>query len=202
MSFAENMRYLRRRNNLSQNQIADLLGYKSFTTIQKWEDGSAVPPYKTLQKLADIFGVDVDQFMNDDIVYEDNSTIPILGVVRGGEPIFAENNYIGSEHVFPDDARHPDCFYLQVVGDSMKNARILPDDLVYVHKQNYLDNGDIGVFLLDNSEATIKRILYRNGNIVLQPENDDYSPIVLSAQDVLTRNFQIVGKVLHNRIKF
>ena len=140
--------------------------------------------------------------MSDDITLSDHSEVPILGIVRGGEPIFAENNFIGLEHVFPDDARHSDCFYLQVVGDSMKNARILPDDLVYVHKQNYLDNGEIGVFLLDNSEATIKRIQYRDGNIILQPENDDYSPIVLTAQDVLNRNFQIIGKVLHNRIRF
>ena len=202
MSFAKNLRYLRRSLNLSQNELADKLGYKSFTTIQKWEDGSAVPPYKTLEKIADVFNVDVNSIMNDDVSVSDHSEVPILGIVRGGEPIFAENNYIGLEHVYPDDARHSDCFYLQVVGDSMKNARILPDDLVYVHKQNYLDNGEIGVFLLDNSEATIKRIQYRDGNIILQPENEDYSPIVLTAQDVLNRNFQIIGKVLHNRIRF
>ncbi|MBQ1827520.1 MAG: helix-turn-helix domain-containing protein [Erysipelotrichaceae bacterium] len=202
MSFAKNLRHLRRNFNLSQNDLANRLGYKSFTTIQKWEDGSAVPPYKTLEKIAEIFSVDVNSIMSDDITLSDHSEVPILGIVRGGEPIFAENNYIGLEHVFPDDARHSDCFYLQVVGDSMKNARILPDDLVYVHKQNYLDNGEIGVFLLDNSEATIKRIQYRDGNIILQPENDDYSPIVLTAQDVLNRNFQIIGKVLHNRIRF
>lgn len=202
MSFAENIRYLRYKNHLSQNELADMLGYKSFTTIQKWEDGTTTPPYKTIVKLSCILKYDVEKLMSATLNDEESGEVPVLGIVRGGEPIYADSNYIGMEHVYPDDARHSDCFYLEVVGDSMKNARILPGDLIYVHRQDYLDNGDIGVFVLDNNEATVKRIYYRNGNVVLQPENDEYEPIVLTAADILSRNFKILGKVLHNRIKF
>ena len=43
MNFKANIRYLRKINGISQQQIAQYLGYKSFTTIQKWEDGSSIP---------------------------------------------------------------------------------------------------------------------------------------------------------------
>ncbi len=201
MNFAKNMRYLRRENHLSQNEIAEQLGYKSFTTIQKWEDGTATPSYKVISKIADIFNVDVDDMMNTDLSLQSASEIPVLGIVRGGAPLLADQQYLGYEHVYPDDARHRDCFYLEVVGDSMKDARILPGDLLYVHQQSTLDDGDIGVVLIDN-EATGKTIHFKNNTMILQPANDDYQPIVLTQEDIEEKNVQIIGKVLHNRIKF
>ncbi len=201
MEFARNLRYLRRLNHISQNELADQMGYKSFTTIQKWEDGSAVPPYKTIVRLAEYFQVEVEDFMHNDLSAGIRSEVPILGIVRGGEPLDAQQQYIGFEHVYPDDARHPDCFYLQVVGDSMKDARILPGDLLYVHRQDYLDNGDIGVVLLDNQDATVKQVFFRDDCMILQPANEAYSPIVLTQDDVQSRGVRIIGKVLHNRIK-
>ena len=200
MYFPANLRYLRRLNHTSQNEIADYLGYKSFTTIQKWEDGSAVPYYRTITKLAEFFNVDVDRLMNSDLT-ADGAEIPVLGFVRGGAPLLADQQYLGTEHVYPDDARHADCFYLEVVGDSMKDARILPGDLVYVHRQSYLDNGDIGVVLLDDQDATIKQVFYKGGNMILQPANAAYEPIILDEQAMKERNVSIIGKVLHNRIK-
>ena len=202
MYFAENLRYLRRLNHTSQNELSDFLGYKSFTTVQKWEDGTAVPAYKTIQRIASFFNVEVESFMNEDLSHIVNSEIPVLGIVRGGAPIEAEQEYLGFEHVYPDDAKHSDCFYLQVTGDSMKDERILPGDLLYIHRQNYLENGDIGVVLLDNHEATVKKVFFKNDEMILQPANDEYQPIILSKQDVIDRNVQIIGKVLHNRIKF
>ncbi len=201
MNFAKNMRYLRKENHLSQNEIAEKLGYKSFTTIQKWEDGTATPSYKVISKIADIFNVDVEDMMNTDLSLQPAGEIPVLGIVRGGAPLLADQQYLGYEHVYPDDARHRDCFYLEVVGDSMKDARILPGDLLYVHQQSTLDDGDIGVVLIDN-EATVKTVHFKNNTMILQPANDDYQPIVLTDKDIEEKNVQIIGKVLHNRIKF
>ena len=59
MEFKENLRYLRHTNKMSQDELADKLGYKSFTTVQKWEDGTAFPRVSTLNKIADIFNIDV-----------------------------------------------------------------------------------------------------------------------------------------------
>ncbi len=201
MNFAKNFRFLRKKNHYSQDFIADQFGYKSFTTIQKWEDGTTVPPYSVITKLANFFNIPVEDLMNTDLSNMPNSEIPVLGLVRGGLPITAEQQYIGFEHVVPDDARHPDCFYLEVVGDSMKDARILPGDYLYVQRTNHLENGDIGVVLIDN-EATVKRIKYQGSQMILQPENDAYEPIILTAKQQQEKNVEIIGKVLHNRIKF
>lgn len=70
MVLGKNIRYLRKQKDMSQDKLAELLGYKSFTTIQKWESGVAEPPFKTLVKIADLFQVDVDTLANDDLSIE------------------------------------------------------------------------------------------------------------------------------------
>ena len=69
MTLAKNIRYLRRKRNWSQEDLAEKLGKKSYTTIQKWESGVADPPFKTLQELARVFGVDIDSLARADLEY-------------------------------------------------------------------------------------------------------------------------------------
>lgn len=67
MTLAKNIRYLRKKRNWSQEDLADKLGKKSYTTIQKWESGVGDPTFKTLQDLARVFGVDIDSLANSDL---------------------------------------------------------------------------------------------------------------------------------------
>ena len=67
MCLAKNIRYLRRKREMSQDALADLLGYKSYTTIQKWEMGVSEPPIKQLRRMADLFGVDINDMATIDI---------------------------------------------------------------------------------------------------------------------------------------
>ena len=97
--------------------------------------------------------------------------IPVVGVVTAGLPILAVENQEGS---MPWD--DPGCFALRVRGDSMINAGILEGDKVIVRPQQSADNGQIVVARIDD-EATVKRLLRRNGQVWLMPENDNYSPI-------------------------
>lgn len=60
MCLGENIRFLRTKKGYSQDDIANKLGYKSFTTIQKWESGVSEPPLKALKKLSEIFNVDMN----------------------------------------------------------------------------------------------------------------------------------------------
>ncbi len=64
MYLGENIRYLRIKKGYSQDFIAEKLGYKSFTTIQKWESGVSEPPVKKLKELSDLLGVDMDDMNN------------------------------------------------------------------------------------------------------------------------------------------
>lgn len=72
MGLGDNIRYLRNKYGYSQDFIANKLGYKSFTTIQKWESGVSEPPIKKLQELSELFNVDMDDMINKDILFFDN----------------------------------------------------------------------------------------------------------------------------------
>ena len=97
--------------------------------------------------------------------------IPVIGVVTAGLPILAVENQEGT---IPGS--EAGCFALRVRGDSMINAGILEGDKVIVRPQSSADNGQIVVARIED-EATVKRLLRRNGQVWLMPENDNYSPI-------------------------
>ena len=97
--------------------------------------------------------------------------IPVIGVVTAGLPILAVENQEGT---LPWS--EPGCFALRVRGDSMINAGILEGDKVIVRPQSSADSGQIVVARIED-EATVKRLLRRNGQVWLMPENDNYSPI-------------------------
>ena len=65
--FAKNIRFLRRRAEMSQDKLAELLGYKSFTTVQKWESGVSEPSMAVAQKIANLFHVDLDDLIKVDL---------------------------------------------------------------------------------------------------------------------------------------
>jgi len=98
--------------------------------------------------------------------------IPVVGVVTAGAPILAVENICG---YLPWDGGEG-CFALEVRGDSMINAGILPGDMVVVRPQSAADHGDIVVALLED-EATVKRLYRKDGKVRFMPENPAYDPI-------------------------
>lgn len=67
MCLSKNIRFLRLKKNYSQEYVAEKLGYKSYTTIQKWESGVSEPSVAKLRMLADIFGVDMNDLTTKDL---------------------------------------------------------------------------------------------------------------------------------------
>lgn len=65
--FGSNVRYLRKIRNMGQEELANILGYKSFTTIQKWESGDSEPTLSMYQKVAEIFNVDAGKLATVDL---------------------------------------------------------------------------------------------------------------------------------------
>ena len=97
--------------------------------------------------------------------------IPVIGVVTAGMPILAVENQEGTM-----PWHESGCFALRVRGDSMINAGILDGDKVVVRPQQSADNGQIVVARIED-EATVKRLLRKNGEVWLMPENENYPPI-------------------------
>ena len=101
--------------------------------------------------------------------------VPVLGNVAAGSPILAEENV--EEYLkFDTGGTTGEHFALRVRGESMLYAGILPGDLVVVHRQENLSNGDIVVALFED-EATVKTLKRKDGHVWLMPENPEYQPI-------------------------
>jgi len=197
MDFKSKIKTYRKDRGLSQQDLADHFGYKSFTTIQKWEDGSSTPPAKTIKLLAEFFGVSLEDLLTE----SEKIAIPILGTVRGGSLRLAQDEWLGQELVPVEESLGGEYFYLEVIGDSMMNARIFPGDLVYVKRQSVVNSGTIAVVLVGD-EATLKRVYYKDNGIVLHPENPKYEDMVFSEEDIEQKNIQVIGEVIHSKIRF
>lgn len=76
MTLAQNIRYLRKKMGLSQEDLAQKFGYKSYTTIQKWESGVSEPPFKQLKALAELFDIDMNTLVNQDLQNDSNQDKP------------------------------------------------------------------------------------------------------------------------------
>ena len=117
-------------------------------------------------------------------------SIPLIGTVTAGQPIFAYENY-EDYYTFPvGEFRGEDLFMLRVQGTSMIDAGIMNGDKIIVHRQNTAENGEIVVALVDDS-STVKRFYRRDGKIVLHPENETLSDMIYEDGQV-----SILGKVV------
>ena len=118
--------------------------------------------------------------------------VPLVGRVRAGSPLLAEENIESTIALDPTIARWNNVFLLRVVGDSMTDAHIADGDLALVKPQPTIENGEIAVVLIQE-EATIKRFYKDNGTVRLEPANATMSPIIIQSGDA---EVSIVGKVV------
>lgn len=119
-------------------------------------------------------------------------TVPWVGRVAAGMPLWAEQNIEGNFYIDKSFAPGEHIFALRVAGDSMKNAGILDGDFVLVRRQQAAQKGDIVVAQIDN-EATVKRFYPEKKHIRLEPENPDFGPIIV---EKTAPGFMIAGKVI------
>lgn len=207
MTLSKNIRFLRKQRGWGQDDLATRLGYKSYTTIQKWESGVSDPPLKIVHALADLFQIDIHDLTNRNLELSGSKTssipdvpnitpvpemrkIPLLGTIACGEPILATDNideYINIPKEIPGD------FALTCKGDSMINARIFDGDIVYIRQQDTVENGEIAAVLIDN-EATLKRVRLFDDHISLEPENPMYKPLVYWGEEM--NLVRILGKAV------
>lgn len=117
-------------------------------------------------------------------------SIPLIGTVTAGQPIFAYENY-EDYYTFPiGEFKGEDLFMLRVEGTSMIDAGIMNGDKIIVRRQQTAENGEIVVALVSDS-ATVKRFYRRDGHIVLHPENEALSDMIFEPNEV-----SILGKVV------
>ncbi len=207
-SFGQRLRRLREERDITQIDLAKALSLAN-STISQYEANRRTPDPEILRRVADYFGVSVDYLLcrtdNPHNTYlprgawpvEKTTPLPILGIIRAGEPIYAEQHIEG---YFPFPTELLPCpegkyFLLRVRGDSMIDAGIKEDNLVLVKEQGWLDeNGDIMVVIINREDATVKRVYKQDRGLYLQPENKNYQPIFIPQQEM--EEVRLVGKVI------
>jgi repressor LexA len=120
-----------------------------------------------------------------------NVAIPVMGRIAAGTPISALQTRSHSIALPPDLLSNGEHYALEVRGDSMIEAGILDGDTVIIKKQDTADSGDIVVALIDDEEATLKRLRKRGASVALEAANPAYETRIFGPDRV-----QIQGKLI------
>ncbi|MCQ2485121.1 MAG: XRE family transcriptional regulator [Clostridia bacterium] len=190
---------LRLKRGITQSELAELCSVHQ-TAVSQWEKGRTLPDKQTLVRLSDIFNVSVDLLMGKNETSKKN-LIPVLGYVRAGMPIEAYEDVIEYVEIPDAMATTGDYFGLKVTGDSM-TPKICPDDIVIIHKQDYIESGEIGVVLVNDLDATVKKVIKKGTSLTLVPFNSAYEPMIFTPEEIVTLPVRIIGKVVELRRSF
>jgi repressor LexA len=125
-----------------------------------------------------------------------NTTIPLVGKIAAGTPIEALSNRGEEVSVPPDMLGSGEHYALLVTGDSMINAGILDGDTVIIRRAESATNGDIVVALVDDAEATLKRIRRKGETVALEAANPAYETRIYGPDRVKVQG-KLVGLLRH-----
>ena len=129
--------------------------------------------------------------------YLENCQVQLVGIIAAGVPIEAIENTNTMITIPPSmiDGKG-EVFCLEVQGNSMIDAHICDEDIVVVKKQDYAENGQIVVALLDDGSATLKTYKkLKNGQVMLIPANKDFVPITLDSVKVQGKVIGIIREM-------
>lgn len=193
---------------LSQDELGKRLGYKSRSSINKIELDQRNLTQSKIKAIADALETTLAYIMGwnepdqkldeENLKFFDNlfpietKKFPLLGNIACGKPIFADEQF---EAYVEGGANIKADFCLRAKGDSMIGARIYDGDIVFIHKQEMVDDGEIAAVLIDD-EATLKRVYYdqENGVIQLFAENPQYKTMRFSGEEL--DHIRILGKAV------
>lgn len=117
--------------------------------------------------------------------------VPVMGRIAAGTPIAAIQSRSHTIHVPPEILASGEHFALEVRGDSMIEAGILEGDLALIRKSDTAETGDIVVALVDDEEATLKRLRKKGASVALEAANPAYETRIFGPDRV-----QIQGKLV------
>ena len=196
MSFSELLKQCRKKQGISQAELASKLGVTQ-QAVGKWESGKSSPDPSTVARIAELLNTTADYLLG---LYRpvsnvsapeerffgsySESLIPVIGTVKAGYGALAFEEDYGQEYARVKDPSN--YFYLVVRGDSMEPR---------------IQDGDLGVLIYgDEGEGTLKRYIQRGNCVVLQPFNPAYHEMVIRGEDL--NHLHIAGRVVETKAKW
>ena len=210
-TFKKNLRNALYARVMTQKDFAKAVGV-SAPTVNEWLKGKKIPRMDKIDAICSVLMVSRSDLMDaheppappaeSEKPHKKGVLIPVLGVVRAGVPIHAEEDIIDYEEIPQEMARGGEYFGLRVTGSSMEPT-LRDGDVIIVRKQPDVDNGDIAIVLVDGEDATVKEIRETPEGITLIGHNVAvYQPHFYSNKEVETLPVRIIGRVVELRRKF
>ena len=204
--FGDKLKKIRIERNLSQQQLADILG-TSKQVVSRYETNQRTPKITIAQEYADKLNIPLNYLIDENTPLNQSPVIesiitkvlpsnmvnlPIIGKISCGAGVLVYDDIEGYEPTPVDWLNGGgDYFYTRAKGDSMINARIQDGDLVLIKKQSDVDDGEIAAILIDE-DIFLKRVYKRNDSVILQSENPKYPPMIA---DPKNQSCIIIGKL-------
>lgn len=196
----ENIKKRREELGMTKVRLAELVGYER-SMITKIEQGKVDLAQSKIAAIAKALQTTTIKLLGDDIIPDisniiplpETKKIPLLGTIACGEPVLAVENTSNFVDITTDI--HAD-FALRCKGDSMINARIFNGDIVYIRKQDTVENGEIAAVLVNDleTEATLKRVYTSCDSIRLCAANPIYPDKIFEKEKM--NDVRIIGKAV------
>jgi repressor LexA len=196
---------------MTQEELANKLGYKNKSTIAKIETGANDIVQSKVVEFANALNTSIAYLMGwDNNVSpipggrkekKKGVTIKVLGRVAAGIPLEAIEDIIDTEEISQEMAATGEFFGLRIAGDSME-PDIHKGDTVIVRQQNDAESGEIVIAMVNGCDATCKRLIKYAEGISLVSLNSKYNPMFYSNKDIEEKPVRIIGKVVESRRKW
>lgn len=193
-TFGERVRQRREKLGLTQQELADKLGYKSRASINKIELDKRNMKQSQIAELARVLNTTPGYLMgwkdeSGELIHLPSNislpaayAVPILGTICCGDGTHAEQHYEGE--FFVDRSIKADCA-LHVKGDSMVDAHIYDGDMAFLKKDYEFEDGKIyGCVYGAEESASLKKVFRADGKLILQPCNSSYKSLIEDPDDV------------------
>jgi len=201
MKFGEKVRKIRKEKGMTQDELAKRVGFESRSSIAKIESGDRDTTQTMIFKLANALGVTASYLMDegdggviDFLPKEKIHQIPIFATVSAGFGAYASSDIVGYIPLYIDNPYDvSDTICIKVTGDSMY-PKIEEGDLIVVHRQPTVDNGQIAVILVDSEEGLVKQFFQDTPDEVrLHSLNPEYKDKIFKKEEL--NSLRIVGLV-------
>lgn len=213
--FNANLKYIRQEKNMSQQDIADLIGTDR-STISRWENGEIDTPLEMAMKIAEVLNIPYYDFFGKDLRFDNAEQIdlnhntikiPVLGVIKAGIAIEAQQDILEYVEIPKEWAKGGKSFYgLKISGDSMYPKYNENDIVIFEQMEDYerANNKDCAV-MVNGFDATFKNVTINENGITLVPFNlnnsDGYQPTFYSKEQIASLPVKIIGIGVEKRTR-
>ena len=197
MELKDLIKEYKERTGVNDSEIARRVGVTR-STASRWSSGQIRHVSSdVMERLSEMMGYNIEPLLKG---MEISIKIPVLGFVKGGYDLFAEENYLGEEDASLDERKSGD-YFLKVTGDSMKGDGIMDGSLVLVKQTDTVENGKIAVVMVGD-EVTVKRVYVKDKVMILEASNPEVENRYFSGTEVRSLPVRVIGRVVLCRTYF